>query len=108
MEFIERLKEELKKRGITKTELGRMAEISEGTIRNWEKGKQPSLDKAVKISNILQISLDELCEISVKNNDMKIIAAYEAASPEIKTAVNKLLDIKEEQEELTSSISKIG
>ena len=43
MEFIENVKKEIKKQGITKTELGRNTEISEGTIRSWEKGKQPSL-----------------------------------------------------------------
>ena len=43
MEFIENVKKEIKKQGITKTELGRNTEISEGTIRSWEKRKTTTI-----------------------------------------------------------------
>lgn len=108
MEFIENVKKEIKKQGITKTELGRNTEISEGTIRSWEKGKQPSLDKACKIAEYLNISLDELCEIEINYNDKKIIEAYNAADPGTQAAVRKLLDIEEQEQETKLSNSKIG
>lgn len=107
MEFIENVKKEIKKQGITKTELGRNTEISEGTIRSWEKGKQPSLDKACKIAEYLNVSLDELCEIEINYDNKRIIKAYDAADPGTQAAIRKLLDIKDEeqkdQEELYTS-----
>lgn len=109
MEFIENVKKEIKKQGITKTELGRNTEISEGTIRSWEKGKQPSLDKACKIAEYLNVSLDELCEIEINYDNKRIIEAYNTADPGTQAAIRKLLDIKDQeqsQDELFTS--KIG
>ena len=108
MEFIEKVKEELKKQGITRIELSRNTEIANSSIKNWENGKQPSLDKALKIAKYLNFSIDELNGIDVKK-DNKIQEAYNAADPGTKAAVRKLLDIKEQeenQEELFTS--KIG
>lgn len=107
MEFIENVKKELKKQGITKTEMGRNIEIPEGTIRSWEKGKQPSLDKACKIAEYLKVSLDELCEIETYH-DNKIQAAYNAADPGTQAAVRKLLDIKDQEQSQELFTSKIG
>ena len=97
MEFIENVKNEIKKQGITKTELGRNTEISEGTIMSWEKGKQPSLDKACKIAQYLNISLDELCGIEINYDNKKIITAYEKADSGTQAAVRKLLDVEERE-----------
>lgn len=109
MEFIENLIQELKKRGIKKTELARQIQIPESTIRSWEKGSQPTIDKVIKIADYLELSIDELCERNAKNNENKIQRAYNKAEPEIQIAINKLLDLKEENELTTiSSISKIG
>lgn len=96
MEFIENVKKELKKQGITKTELGRNTDISEGTIRSWEKGKQPSLDKACKIAKYLKVSLDELCEIETYY-DKEILTAYNNTDQGTQAAVRKLLDIEIEK-----------
>ena len=102
MEFIENVKNEIKKQGITKTELGRNTEISEGTIRSWEKGKQPSLDKACKIAQYLNISLDELCGIEINYDNKKIITAYEKADQGTQAAVRKLLDVEDLEMEKTT------
>ena len=48
MKFIEKLLAELKKRNISKSELARCTEIGDSTIRSWEKGSQPTLDKLIK------------------------------------------------------------
>lgn len=109
MEFIENVKKEIKKQGITKTELGRNTEISEETIRSWEKGKQPSLDKACKIAEYLNVSLDELCEIEINYDNKKIIEAYNEADAGTQAAIRKLLDIKDqEQSQDKLFTSKIG
>ena len=108
MEFIEKVKEELKKQGITRIELSRNTKIANSSIKNWENGKQPSLDKALKIAKYLNFSIDELNGIDVKSNN-KIQEAYNAADPGTQAAIRKLLDIKDQeqnQEELFTS--KIG
>ena len=97
MEFIENVKNEIKKQGITKTELGRNTEISEGTIRSWEKGKQPSLDKACKIAQYLNISLDELCGIEINYDNKQIITDQGTQA-----AVRKLLDVEDVEMEKTT------
>ena len=106
MDFIEKLLNELKGRKISKSELARSTEIGESTIRSWEKGSQPTLDKLIKIANYLDITLDELCCYNAKNRKNEIQEAYNAADPGTQAAVRKLLDIPEEQEK--SLISKIG
>lgn len=108
MEFIEKVKEELKKQGITRIELSRNTEITNSSIKNWENGKQPSLDKALKIAKYLNFSIDELNGIDIKSNN-EIQRAYDAADPGTQAAIRKLLDIKDQeqsQDELFTS--KIG
>ena len=97
MEFIENLLLELNKRNISKAELARAADIPNSTIRSWEKGSQPTIDKVIKIAEYLNVSIDELCCITAKNRNSKILAAYEAADPGTQAAVRKLLDIPEEE-----------
>ena len=108
MDFIEKLLNELKKRKISKSELARSTEIGDSTIRSWEKGSQPTLDKLIKIANYLNITLDELCCYNAKNRKNDIQAAYNAADPGTKAAVRKLLDVKEQEENQELFTSKIG
>lgn len=108
MDFIEKLLNELKERKISKSELARRTEIGDSTIRSWEKGSQPTLDKLIKIANYLNITLDELCCYNAKNRKNDIQAAYNAADPGIQAAVRKLLDVKEQEENQELFTSKIG
>lgn len=108
MDFIEKLLNELKKRKISKSELARSTEIGDSTIRSWEKGTQPTLDKLIKIANYLNITLDELCCYNAKNRKNDIQAAYNAADPGTQAAVRKLLDVKEQEENQELFTSKIG
>ena len=107
MKFIEKLLSELKKRNISKSELARSTEIGDSTIRSWEKGSQPTLDKLIKIADYLDLTLDELCCYNAKNRKKEIQKAYDAADQGTQAAVRKLLDIKDEeqkdQEELYTS-----
>lgn len=108
MDFIEKLLNELKKRKISKSELARSTKIGDSTIRSWEKGSQPTLDKLIKIANYLNITLDELCCYNAKNRKNDIQAAYNAADPGTQAAVRKLLDVKEQEENQELFTSKIG
>lgn len=58
--FIENLNKLLKQNGITKTELSRQIGITEGSIRSWEKGTEPTVDKVIKISEYFTIPIAEL------------------------------------------------
>lgn len=109
MDFIEKLLNELKERKISKSELARSTEIGDSTIRSWEKGSQPTLDKLIKIANYLDITLDELCCYNAKNRKNEIQAAYNTADPGTQAAVRKLLDIKQQEENQDELLtSKIG
>lgn len=108
MEFIEKLLKELNKRNINKAELARNTNIPNSTIRSWEKGSQPTIDKIIKIAEYLNLSLDELCGYNAKNHNNLIIEAYNAADPGTQAAVRKLLDIEEQEQETKLSNSKIG
>lgn len=58
--FIENLNKLLKQNGITKTELSRQIGITEGSIRSWERGTEPTVDKVIKISEYFTIPIAEL------------------------------------------------
>ena len=58
--FVENLTKKLKEKGITKTKLAREIEIPESTIRMWEKGSEPTVDKVIKISEYFTIPIAEL------------------------------------------------
>lgn len=58
--FIKNLNKLLKQNGITKTELSRQIGITEGSIRSWERGTEPTVDKVIKISEYFTIPIAEL------------------------------------------------
>ena len=50
-----------KKAGLTQVELGEMLGVSAQTVWRWENGsRQPDIETAVRIANILKCTLDEL------------------------------------------------
>lgn len=63
--FAKRLREERKARGLTQRQISELLGISQGTYKGYEKageknGREPSIDMLVKISTLLDISLDYL------------------------------------------------
>lgn len=69
--FIENLTKKIKEQGITKTKLAKEVGIPESTIRMWEKGSEPTIDKVIKISRYFAIPIAELLGIEehYKNDD---------------------------------------
>ena len=66
MKFNERLLELRKKKGWSQEELGYKLDVSRQTISKWEAGQTtPELEKLVKLSEIFEITVDEL----IKDNE---------------------------------------
>ena len=63
MNFNDKLLELRKKAGLSQKELGNKLDISRQTVSKWEMGKStPELDKLVSLSEIFNVSLDELVQ----------------------------------------------
>ena len=62
--IIEKIINELNTRGITGQELEKELNLGNRTISNWKRGTQPTLEKLIKVTKYLDISIDEILEIS--------------------------------------------
>lgn len=61
MKFNEKLIQLRKKNGLSQEELGDKIQVARQTISKWELGETtPEMDKLIKLSNLFDISLDEL------------------------------------------------
>lgn len=59
--FSEKIYQLRKEFSYSQEEVAERLQVSRQTISNWENGTaQPALDKAVELSNLFQVSLDEL------------------------------------------------
>ncbi|MGO4940518.1 helix-turn-helix transcriptional regulator [Fundicoccus sp. Sow4_D5] len=59
--FSEKVYQLRKEFAYSQEELAEKLEVSRQTISNWENGTaQPALDKAVELSNLFDVSLDEM------------------------------------------------
>lgn len=75
--FAQRLREARTLSGTTQAKLSEKSGVTPATISayensNGEKGKNPSLDNAVKLAEALNVSLDWLCGLSSTNKRVKI------------------------------------
>ncbi|CAM3731334.1 helix-turn-helix transcriptional regulator [Erysipelothrix urinaevulpis] len=60
-----------KKSGLTQEDLAERMEVSRQTISNWETGvAQPTLDKAIEISELFSVSIDELIGQQSKSKEL--------------------------------------
>lgn len=71
MKFNEKLIKLRKEMGLSQEELGNKLKVARQTVSKWELGETtPEMDKLIKMSEIFNITLDEL--IKDKNNDENI------------------------------------
>lgn len=105
MNFTDNLDKLIAATNITKTELARNIGVSEGTIRQWYNGKQPSLDKVIKISEYFTISIDELVGLK-KQNDIEYI--YSILDTKDKEIIDLIFDRYRNTSTLKSSTTMIG
>ena len=55
----ERVQEMCDKRGITVNKLEQLADLSQGSIKNWDR-HMPSIDKVYRVAEVLEVSVDYL------------------------------------------------
>jgi transcriptional regulator with XRE-family HTH domain len=78
VEFAKRMKAQREKMGLTQAQLGAKIGVSSQTISAYEKnissdkGKTPTLDKAISIAEVLGVSLDYLCGTAPANQGCKM------------------------------------
>lgn len=107
-EFIETFEKLLQRDKISRNKLSKELAISASTIQSWYNGSEPSLDKAKKIADYFNVSIDTLvgknCDISHK--EMKIIEQYRRLDDNTKLAIDTLLKLNytDEGKSLTSKI----
>lgn len=72
MEFSERLKKLRKDTGLTQVDVARKLGISQQAYASWERGvKKPTQDNLVKISQVLNVSVDYLVgNLQEKSDDL--------------------------------------
>ncbi|MEG0283224.1 MAG: helix-turn-helix transcriptional regulator [Erysipelotrichales bacterium] len=76
MKFNERVLELRKDNNLTQEEVAEKLDVSRQTISNWETGSaQPTIDKAIELAQLYNISLDDLVgnTSSNKREDLHII-----------------------------------
>lgn len=74
MELQDRIKLLREEKGLTQEELAKYLNVARATISGYEtKGKQPDIDKLIKMSNIFKVSLDYLICGKVKNKSTDFI-----------------------------------
>lgn len=54
----------MKDKNITASKLERELDLGNRTISHWKNGTQPTLEKLIKVAKYLDISIDEILEIS--------------------------------------------
>lgn len=75
--FPQRLKEARLNAKLKQTELSKLSGVTAATISAYEradegKGKNPSLENALKLAQALNVSLDWLCGLAVNNEKVRI------------------------------------
>ena len=55
----ERVQDMCDKRGITVNKLEQLADLSQGSIKNWDR-HMPSIDKVYRVAEVLEVSVDYL------------------------------------------------
>ena len=113
--FAKRLKEARTAAGLTQGELSKTAGVTAATISAYEsadgtKGKNPSLDNALKLAQALHISLDWLCGSVVTNEQFRItdfLKMFVKLSQHCRISIDNVDFADESNENLLSNAAKI-
>ena len=103
MGFKENLKEELKYQGILVKELSARSGIPKGTIDHYltEKSVSPIAENAIKIANVLNVSVEYLVTGKDSIHSKNTTTSY---SPQVRMLADKLSHMNQEQLTLASGI----
>ena len=93
-EFAKNLKRFRKQKNLTQTELGKMLNYGSTAIANYESGRnEPSLDVLIKLSEILDVSTDDLLGVTPKDKiKSPVLIPFETLSDEKKKIVMELIN----------------
>ena len=94
MDFTTKILKIMDERGISAYQICKNLHISNTTFSSWKKGTKPSIDKAIEILRYLQLSADEIFELT---NKPEVItdeekALFSAGIPERFDYEQKLID----------------
>jgi|GEM_PF-4523990 len=100
MEFKDRLRKRRRELDLTQGDLGKMVEVSQATISDYEHGIIPSVVIAGRLAKALGVSTDWLLGIEDKNTsdwhltptEEKLLTLYRSKSPDV---AQKLIVIAE-------------
>ena len=74
MKFNEKLIELRKKQGLSQEELGYKLNVTRQTVSKWELGQTtPEMDKLIELSKLFNISIDELINGPIIQNNSNLI-----------------------------------
>jgi transcriptional regulator with XRE-family HTH domain len=99
--FAERLRELRSARGLTQTRLAELLGMPARSYNRWERGGHvPHLGMAIKIADILQVSLDELVgrtpqtsEVAIRNHELhQLVQEVDALPDEDQRALMTVMD----------------
>lgn len=66
IKFCNNLKNARKEKGLTQKQIATMLNVVESCYANWEQGRtEPNIDFLRKLSNILEVSLDDLIKSEI-------------------------------------------
>lgn len=111
MAFKDMLKFFREREGLSQGELAAKLGLSTSTISMYEVGKrEPNFEIEEKIADLFNTDLNtlrgtsnDLHSFSFNSEEQQIIKAYRSAPEGIKESVCKLLDVKRQQEEISSA-----
>ncbi len=112
MRIYDRIYELCKVNKLNGKELGELLGLKKTPMTDWKNGKaQPTVDQIIKMCEIFSISSEYLLfgkeEKNLTFEEQNVINAYRRASPSMKEAARKLLDVPEqERKSLTYSVGK--
>lgn len=111
MEINKRMFDIMNEKNIKMSDLARHLEINKTVVSAWKsRGSNPPIEYAEQICGLLEISLEKLItgnDGEINKEETEILKAYRTASPAIKEATRKLLDVSETEQE-RSSVSRTG
>lgn len=94
MKFNEKLIELRKKNALSQEELGDKIQVARQTISKWELGETtPEMDKLIKLSELFEISLDELVKDNKEENQEKETPVKESNTQKLAGLIITILKV---------------
>ena len=104
--FIEKLENEIQKKGITMNKLAKNAGFSQANTDRWKKGSMPNTDALIKICKYLNVSADYLLDLDdgapppvLTEQEKELLEHFRQCKPDVKSSILLLAGSGAEQAE---------